>query len=129
MAVFFPRIYQVIRRNPGAYVNGVWTPATDTASVDMPMNIQPASSSDYERVQAVASGRRVTAMMRAFAPIDADLKVAGTNDYPGDIVIYGDRRWLVIGSSRWDVLADPELDHIRYMLALEAEHAPGEVTA
>lgn len=128
MGVFFPRLYPVIRRGKGAYVNGVWTPAFETQAVELALNIQPASQSDYERVQAVASGRRVTAMMRAFANLDADLKVAGADDHPGDIVVYNQDRWLVIGSSRWDVFGD-ELDHVRYMLALEAEHAPGEVMA
>lgn len=128
MGVFFARSYEVIRRNPGQYVDGVWTPAFDAQAIELPMNIQPASENDYIRVQAVASGRRVTAMMRAFTNLDAELKVAGDN-HPGDIVLYNGQRWLVIGSARRDVLGDAESSHMRFMLALEAEHAAGEVMA
>lgn len=129
MAVHFPKVHAVIRRTVGGYVNGIWTPAAESAQEPFVCNIQPASAGDYTRAQAVSSGRRVTAMMRLYAPVDASLKVAGDNGHPGDIVIYGGERWLVIGSARWDVMNDPDVSHMRYMIALEAEQGPGEVMA
>lgn len=128
MAVLFPKTHGVIRRGQGAYVNGVWTPGGEPAVEILLANIQPASSGDYARLQAVAAGRRISAMMRCFTDLDANLKVAG-DDHPGDIVVYNGQRWLVIGSARWDSLDDADTSHCRYMLALEAEHAAGEVMA
>lgn len=129
MSVFFPKVYQVIRRNPGSYVNGVWTPAGESQPLNIAINIQPASATDYDRLQAMSSGRRVTAMMRVYADLDANLNVAGSNDHPGDIIIYNDQRWLVIGSTRWDVFGNSDTGHMRYMITLEAEHSAGEVMA
>lgn len=133
MTVLFPKTYQVIRRSAGSYVDGVWTPATESAAQPIELNIQPASVSDYNRLQAMPGGRRITAMVRAFADISAGLKVAGSglNDsgYPGDIVIYKSKRWLVVGQSESDSLNDPDTSHMRYLLVLEVEHGADEITA
>lgn len=125
MGVLFPKAFQVIRRSQGTRINGEWTLALEPGAEMLPMNIQPAGSSDYTRLQAVAPGRRLSSMLTAYADLDAALRVAG-DDHPGDVVIYNDRRWLVIGESRWDSLDDPDTSHIVYMLTLEAEHASGE---
>lgn len=127
MAVMFPRLTQVIRREPGQYVDGNWIPPGEVELSEIPLSIQPASQSDYMRTQATLSGRRVTAMMRVYANLDANLRVAGYNEHPGDLVIYNGDRWLVIGSTRWDALNDADTSHCRYMIVLESEHAKGEV--
>lgn len=129
MAVLFPKSYQVIRRGVGSYINGVWTPAPEEGSETLLANIHPASSADYERAQATLAGRRITAMKRCFTNIGANLRVAGGDGYPGDIVIYQGQRWLVIGSADWNSLGDADTSHMRYILALEAERGDGEVTA
>lgn len=129
MVVFFRRIHKVIRRIPGEYINGIWNSATELPEEDIALNIQPASDSDYSRTEAILSGRRVTAMMTATSDIDADLKVAGDGDFPGDIIIYRNKRWLVIGSAPFDSLLGSITNHYRYMITLEAEHAAAEETA
>lgn len=129
MAVLFPKTYSVIRRGKGSYINGVWTPSGEAAAEVLLANIQPASAGDYMRAQSIASGRHVNAMMRCFTALDAGLRVAGEEGFPGDVVLYADRRWLVIGSSRWDSLDGGDTAHCRYMLALEAEAGAGEVMA
>jgi hypothetical protein len=83
---------------------------------------------DVERMEATASGRRTNNMVRAYADVDVELGVAG-NGHPGDIVLYDNTRWLVVGAARWDVLGDPDTSHRRYLLAEEAERAAGEVMA
>lgn len=126
MAVMFSKIHKVIRRSGGGYVNGIWVPALESSPEDMVLHIQPASDSDYLRVQTTSGGRRVTAMVTVTADIDAGLHVAGDDDYPGDIVIYNGRRWIVIGSARFDSLVNSSTNHMRYMATLEAEHAANE---
>lgn len=129
MAVLFPKIYKVIRRNNGAYIDGVWTPGVESKPEDIYLNIQPASIQDYQRTQAIFAGRRVSAMYRAFADIDAGLTVAGEDGHPGDIVIYNNERHLVIGKAIWNTLNSPITSHVRYMLVMESEHEAGEVAA
>lgn len=129
MGVLFPKAYQVIRRGVGSYINGVWTPAPEEAPGPLLANIHPASSADYERAQATLAGRRITAMKRCFTDIGANLRVAGSDGYPGDIILYNGQRWLVIGSAEWNTLNDPDTSHFRYIITLEVEHGDGEVTA
>jgi hypothetical protein len=128
MTVLFGRSWKVIRRLPGQYVNGMWTPHTELPAEDILLNIQPASDADYSRTQSILGGRRVTAMMTATADIAAGLHVAGDGDWPGDIIIYNDRRWLVIGSATFDSLIGSITSHMRYLITLEAEHAAAETT-
>lgn len=125
MPVLFPSLYQLIRREKGGYVDGVWTPAIELDVEDIALDIQPANDFDYARVQAISAGRRVTAMVTATAALDAGLHVAGSRGYPGDIVIYNDERWIVIGSARFDSLGG-DTGHCRYLMTLEIEHGAGE---
>jgi hypothetical protein len=126
--MLFARPTQVIHRTGGAYVNGVWTAPLEPAPVTVALLIQPAMRGDVERMEATASGRRTNNMVRAYADVDVELGVAG-NGHPGDIVLYDNTRWLVVGAARWDVLGDPDTSHRRYLLAEEAERAAGEVMA
>ena len=125
MGVLFPKAHQVIRRSPGAFVNGEWRLPIESGAETLALNIQPPNNTDYTRLQAVAPGRRLSSMLIAYAGLDAGLKVAG-DSHPGDVVIYNGRRWLVIGESRWDSFDDPDTSHLVYALALEAEHSAGE---
>lgn len=96
---------------------------------NMELDIQPANDFDYQRTQIIAQsvGQRVTAMVTATAPLAAGLRVAGSHGYPGDIVLYNDERWIVIGSARFDSLGiGSDTAHMRYLLTLEAEHSAGE---
>ena len=128
MAILFGRAIPVIRRQPGAYVAGVWTAPIEPATVFLTLNIQPVGMSDFERLQALPEGRRGNAMMKAMGNLDANLQVAGDN-HPGDIVFYDNARWLVIGESRWDTLGDADTSHITYLMAQEIEKGVGEAGA
>jgi hypothetical protein len=129
MSVMFRRIHKLIRRLPGSYVNGIWQPHLELEQEDIALNIQPATDYDYTRTQAILAGRRVTAMMTATADLEANLHVSGDGDWPGDIIIYNGRRWLVIGSARFDSIPGSITNHMRYLITLEAEHAAAEITA
>jgi hypothetical protein len=129
MSVLFRRTHKLIRRLPGSYTNGIWTPHVELEQEDIALNIQPAGESDYMRTQAILGGRRVTAMMTAFADLEAGLHVAGDGDWPGDIIIYNSQRWLVIGSARFDSIGNSITNHMRFLLTLEAEHAAAEAMA
>ena len=129
MGVLFKKLYKAIRRVPGEYVNGIWRPHIELAQEDIFLDIQPANDFDYQRTQAILGGRRVTAMMTVTADLDANLHVAGDGDWPGDIIIYNDRRWIVIGSARFDSIPNSISNHMRYLITLEAEHAAAEATA
>jgi hypothetical protein len=127
MPVLFPSVYQLIRREKGSYVDGVWTPAIELEAEEIVLDIQPATDFDYARVQAISAGRRVTAMVTATAALDAGLHVAGADSYPGDIVLYNNERWIAIGSARFNSLGNSDTAHARYLFTLEIEYGEGEV--
>lgn len=129
MSVMFRRIHKLIRRLPGQYTNGIWVPHIELGEEDIALNIQPATDYDYTRTQAILGGRRVTAMMTATSDLDANIHVAGDGNWPGDIIIYNNSRWLAIGSARFDAIPNSITNHMRYLLTLEAEHAAAEITA
>jgi len=129
MAVHFPKLYYYIRRTEAGFTGGRQNPPTQSQPIQLYANIQPASQSDYLRLEASGAGRRIASMLRCFTDLEVDLKVAGEQaGYPGDLVVVRNKQYLVIGCSRYDSLDDADTGHARYLLAREVEHASGEVT-
>lgn len=118
----------VIRRRPGEYVRGVWEPAFEPEPITVELGIQPATAGDYERVQSEPGGRRISALLRAYGPLEPVLSVAGDGNTNGDLVQYDGRYWLVIGKHPRRHLS-ARVRHIRYLLAQEVEHSDGEVVS
>lgn len=129
MAVLFPKTYYTIRRGKGTYIDGVYVPSVEPAPQPILLNIQPASATDLQRMQQTDSGRRINAMLAAFGGLGNELNVAGDDGYAGDIVVYENKRWLVVGKSIFNSIDGGDTAHARYLLALEAEYGPGEVMA
>lgn len=123
----FPRPYGLIRRGSGAYVDGIWTPAPEPGQATVLADVQPASTADYQRLEAMPGGRRTTNLLRLYC--DIQLAVAGDADHPGDLILIDGTRYLVIGRMDRHVLGLQGVSHWRYLLVPEIETVPGEVTA
>lgn len=129
MTIAFGSPYQVIRRGAGYYVDGEYFAAPESPPQTVILNIQPASTGDYERLASEPGGRRYASMLRAYADAGLDLVVAGDGPIAGAIVIVGGDRYLVVGKSQWRVIPGAPTNHTRYLLAREAEAAQGEALA
>jgi hypothetical protein len=128
MGVLFPKQYYYLRRTESGYTDGRENPPSVSAPIPLMANIHPASSSDYQRLEANPEGRRFSGVLRCYTDIDVDIKVAGEQKgYPGDIVIYNDKRYLAIAVSKYDSLDDVDTSHARYLLTPEIENSNGEV--
>jgi len=126
---FFARQYAAYQRTQGERVNGRSTKHPERR-ISLMLDIQPASSGDYERASVISGGRRFVSMKKAFADLSAPrLKAAGEDGNPGSIVEAEGRRWLVLGLQVRDSLPGMPTNGVRYLLVSEAEHAPNEVMA
>ena len=126
MAVLFPKTYYCFRRGKGMYVNGEWIPPTNPAPEPIDLNIQPASETDYARLQSMPQGRRVTEMKIAIGGVHSNLHIAGEDGWPGDVIAHENANWLVIGRTKFDSLDGKDTAHCRYLLAKEIEYGTGE---
>ncbi len=130
MAVQFPKLYYYIRRTETGFIGAKQGVPSESQPIPLMANIHPASSGDYQRLEATSAGRRMDGMLRCFTDLEVDLKVAGeTRGYPGDLVVYRNKRYLVAGSTRYDALDSADTGHMRYLLIREVEHSENEITA
>lgn len=111
----------IVRRGPGAWVEGRWIDgADDPAPLTILASIQPAKLIDYDAMRPLREGRRIEAMVRIYT--DSVLNVAGANDSNGDRLRwpYAPRpgEYLVIDVSPWQ---SNVISHFRYLAALEVE--------
>lgn len=117
MATSFRRPHQFLRNRSGIWVQGEWVPAADPAPVDVMATVQPASSSDYDRVEALQGGERPDALLRVYTDERMRIRGAGPADL-GDILLYDGRRWLLIGEALRGVLRT-RVSHNRYLATPE----------
>lgn len=88
----------VYRKTLGEYVSGVWVEGEELPLTIM-ASVQPATLSDYDRMQSTLAGRRVEAMIRLYS--DTALIPAGADFTNGDEVEWFGTRYLVIAVSPW----------------------------
>lgn len=100
----------IIPRLPGEYVNGRWVEGADGEPYTVEASVQPATTSDYDRMRAEQSGRRISRMVRIYT--DSPLTVAGTDDTNGDSLLWEGSRYLVVAVSPW---RSTRLKHFRYL--------------
>lgn len=110
----FRKPYPVIRRSPGHRGPGnVWVEGEDLPPFDIMASIQPATSSDYDTLQATEGGRRTEAVIRLYS--DTELISAGRDSTNGDRVLWRGNQYMVIAVSPWQSNVIP---HFR-MLAVK----------
>lgn len=80
------------RQNPGAYVNGIWVPASETA-IQITASVQPTTG---EEMLSVPEGRRNRKTYSLFTSTKIDV-IHGVNNTtnPDQIIIYGERYEVV----------------------------------
>ncbi|WP_212669118.1 phage collar protein [Xanthomonas retroflexus] len=92
-------------------MDGRWVEGAESQS-DFRASIQPAKDKDYDKLQALAEGRRVESAVRIYTR--TQLAVAGDTDSNGDIVIYRGDRYLVTAGSDWN-MGMRGVNHYRYL--------------
>jgi len=124
----FGSYYDVIRRFPGTYVQGVWQPYVEPFSVKIRLDIQPATVRQFQMVEALPEGRRNSQILCAFAAVGTNLKVPDAKTrHPGDLVVINGNRWLVIGRADFTSLGTQRAtSHEVYIIQSEIEKATGE---
>jgi len=115
------RTRQTIRpRAAGAYVGGRWVDGPAAEPVTILASVQPASAGDYDRMQTMAEGRRIRAMVRIYTA--AQLNVAGQDWRNGDRLVWERAphpgEYLVVAVSAWQSGVIP---HYRYLAVLQGE--------
>lgn len=110
----FPRLHQVIRKGQGAYVEGEWVPAPDGAPTTLALNVQPGRAQDYEQVESEPGGQRLSGLLVAYGDTAAPLT-------EGDILLYGNARWVCISAPPPRDALGPDVAHIRYLFTREIE--------
>lgn len=111
----FRKPHTVYRKQPGQWVDGRWVDGQEEPFT-IKASVQPATSSDYDLMQAEAGGRRLEAMIRIYS--DTELIPAGKDDTNGDVLEWRGNRYLVIGVSPWQ---STRLAHFRMFAVKELE--------
>jgi hypothetical protein len=119
----FDKPFSVIKRSVGTYVDGVWTLPDDPAPVTVMGVIQPVRPVEYEATKLDRFGRHVESAKKFYTK--ATLNVAGEGGFPGDIVLYNNKRFIAMGLAVYDTLGG-ETDHKRYWLIEEIDKEIGE---
>lgn len=120
--------YSVIRRSPGTYVNGLWVPAAEPASATVKLDVQPLTGGQSRLLESLPEGRRTAQTLIAYAAVGTGLKIAdpGSRE-PGDILLIGGVRWLVVATGGLANLGTLRpTSHELYLVQREIEKAPGE---
>ena len=110
----FGRLHQVIRKAPGAYVDGRWVEPAEGPPVPVLLSVQPIGTEDYERVQGMAGGQNMAGMVRAYGSTTAPLK-------EGDVLLYDNARWRCLSAPPPRDTLGPETAHIRYIFTREID--------
>jgi len=110
--ILYTKPYQVIRREGGAYIEGIWQPAAEPPPETMMLNVQPSKGDDEHMIALADPG--------ALVPRDDMTRT------PGYVVIVNGLRYIVIAVDRWDSFGGADTAHDRYALRREVPKAPGE---
>lgn len=110
----------IIPRAEGQRENGRWLEGPPGEPYTISASVQPATAGDYDRLQALAEGRRITAMVRIYT--SAVLNVAGQDWRNGDRLVWDQAphpgEYLVVAMSAWQSGVIP---HYRYLAVLQNE--------
>jgi hypothetical protein len=129
MATSFRTKYPVIQRGRGNWQNGYYQPDTEGTEIEVMMSIQNPSSGDNNVIAQLPMGARVTRYIKVYT----DTKLNTVSQQPqgdaGDIILYQNRRFLIIGESLFQTLRmtrETPVSHYRYYAAemVEDEMSP-----
>ena len=118
----FRKPFSVIRRNPGGYVNGLWTDGAETTST-VQATVQPMSLRDFSESGVAHEGSNLSDYRTMFTT--SKLTVQGDGDSPGDLVIVGGEKFLIVGIMDNNTLGT-DVSHYQYYLMREIKHEVGK---
>jgi len=111
MSTLFPHTIAVLHRT-GARVSGKWTESSTATNITG--SVQPLNGKD---LQFLPEGRRDTGLVKVYSNTALSVSIEGT-DTPGDVVIWGGKKWEVIQEL---VFANGLIDHYKYLAAYIGE--------
>lgn len=96
---------QIQRRAAGAWTAGRWVPGALGAPETILASVQPATLSDYDKMEPLLEGRRVESIQRVYT----DIEMA-----QADVVLWRGAEYEVVDVSPWQ---SGIISHFRYLAA------------
>ena len=134
MTTSFRTFYKVIKRNIGTWVNGVYVLNDDMGNqLTIAATIQDVNSQDRALIEATPYGRRVNRSIKVYTDTRLQPVSQGTLptelSYPGDLIIYEDRIYLLFHEANKQALAKTRqtvVSHYKYFACETIEGADME---
>lgn len=131
MVTSFRSPFVVMKRQPGCWRDGFYHVADDVGDHSIKqLTIQEPSTGDRNIIDAEPWGRRVGKYIKIYSderltPVSQEPMGA-----PGDIVVFEDRQYLIVGESNFTMLKrtrrNNPVSHYRYFAVEMIEHNQGE---
>lgn len=135
MATSFRTPFQVLKRDIGEWVNGVYRLNPDAGTfISVMATVQVPKEGDYARIEATAYGRRAGRYIKIYT--DTRLSCVGQEigsarqASAGDIFFYDGSRYLLFGEADFTMLKrtrSNSVSHWRYYACETIEYALAEV--
>lgn len=129
MATSFRAPFNVIKRNMGAWVNGVYKVNDNVGlQVTVMATVQAPSERELHRIEATPYGRRDGRYIKIYTdtrlqPVSQTIN-PGEQSYPGDLFLYDGRTYLIFGEGDFTMLLrtrDTQVAHYRYFACEQIE--------
>lgn len=135
MTTSFRIPFQVLRRNIGYWLNGVYKMSPEAGTIETIMaTIQMPSTGDMMKIESTPYGRRAGRYIKIYT--DARLNCANQEieglrqTYAGDIIFYDNSQYLLFGESDFTMLGrsrNTMVSHYRYYACETIEGFVSEV--
>ena len=129
MATSFRAPFNVIKRNMGSWVNGVYK-VNDSMGVQVSVmaTVQLPSTNEMHRLEATPYGRRDSRYIKIYTdtrlqPVSQSIE-SGEQAYPGDLFLYDGRTYLIFGEGDFTMLLKTratQVAHYRYYACEQIE--------
>lgn len=137
MTTSFRVPFQVLRRNFGYWVNGVYKMSDDVGQMETVMaTVQMPSAGDMMKIEATPYGRRASRYIKIYTDSRlncANQAIEGLRDtYPGDIFYYDNSQYLLFGEADFTMLSrsrDTAVSHFRYYACETIEGFESEIVS
>jgi hypothetical protein len=127
MTTSFRSKCSVIQRERGQWDQGYYTPDTEGTEIQVMATIQQPGSGDNNAIASLPMGSRVSRYIKVYTDTRLNTVSQLPNGSPGDIVLFDNKQFLVIGEAHFQSMkqtrGDTRVSHFRYYAAEIVEDA------
>jgi hypothetical protein len=117
----------VIQRLRGQWIDGFYYPEIEGVTIEIMASIQQPGSGDNNAIASLPMGSRVSRYIKVYTDTRLNTVSQSPTGDIGDIILFDNRRFLVIGESQFQVMkktrGDTPVSHYRYYAAELVEDA------